>query len=257
MSAAIRRLSGWLLLAVLCGPAAGQSNSLLRQMTPAAGAPTSQPARGGPVIGGAPPATGPGVAVTGPEIPAENVVLQAVSPIAVDPPEPQTIRVHDLVTIIVREDKQSLSDARSQSDKKWQIDSEFTRWFRLNPEDHLVGQEFDDPVPGVKFDYDSKYNGKGVLNRKDSLVLRITAEVIDVKPNGNLVLEAKKRIKNDEDEQIVTLTGACRARDVTPQNTVLSTQMADVVINSSNTGMVRDATRRGWLKKLVDFLRPI
>ena len=85
---------------------------------------------------------------------------------------------------------------------------------------------------------------------------RIQARVIDVKPNGNLVLEARKRITVDEEDQIATLSGVCRSKDVTAQNSVLSTQVADLEISVSHTGAARDASRRGWAMRLFDLLRP-
>jgi flagellar L-ring protein precursor FlgH len=77
-----------------------------------------------------------------------------------------------------------------------------------------------------------------------------------VKPNGNLVLEAKKNVQIGDDEgYTISLTGECRGEDVTPQNTVLSTQVADAEIKVENRGAAKDASQRGWLKKLGDKLR--
>jgi flagellar L-ring protein precursor FlgH len=187
----------------------------------------------------------------------KNPVLLAASPIAVAAPELRQHRVHDLVTIIVREDKRSVSDARLNSQKKWEVDSELKRWFRFSFHDDLVGREFADPQPGIDFTFDNKYDGKGKVDRTDTLVLRITAQIVDVKPNGLLVLEARKTIEHDEERQCVTLTGSCRSEDVTAQNTVLSTQVADLEIRAEHKGAARDAARRGWLMRLIDLARPI
>ncbi|QOJ14720.1 MAG: flagellar basal body L-ring protein FlgH [Planctomycetia bacterium] len=188
--------------------------------------------------------------------PSPNPDLAAVSTFAVELPQPETIQVHDFVTIIIREDKTATSDAKTTSDKKWDVQSELAKWVRLNPENRLIPQSFSDGTPAVDFNFQDKWEGTGKVNRKDSLVTRITAEVIDVKPNGNLVLEARKSIRMDEEEQVALLTGMCRSRDVSPQNTVLSTQLADVRIDIAHSGAARDAANRGWLKRAVDFLRP-
>lgn len=185
-----------------------------------------------------------------------NPTLEFVSPYAVVVPPPETVKVHDLVTIIVREDKSATSDSKLTTDKKWDFASDLTKFIRLNEQDKLVPQNFPEGTPAIDFNWKDKWEGTGKVERKDALVTRITAEVIDVKPNGNLVLEARKRIKIDEDEQIATLTGVCRSKDMTAQNTVLSTQVADVQINIEHSGAARDAARRGWLKRAADFLRP-
>jgi flagellar L-ring protein precursor FlgH len=188
--------------------------------------------------------------------PAVNPVLKSASLIAVELPEPEKLQVHDLVTIVVREDKRFQTDSKLKSEKDWTIDAELSKWFRLDTRDHLVGQAFADPTPGIGFDLQNDYEGKGKVDRQDVLTLRIQAEVIDVKPNGNLVLEARKRITVDEDDQIATLTGVCRGEDITAQNTVLSTQVADLVVDVRHTGAARDAARRGWLMRGFDLLRP-
>ena len=89
-----------------------------------------------------------------------------------------------------------------------------------------------------------------------SIIMRVTAEVVDVKPNGTLVLQARQRIKTDDEEQTFTLTGTCRAEDITPDNTVLSTQLFDKDVTKIHTGAVRDTTKRGLLTKLLDVLNP-
>lgn len=243
-------------LLCLCGVsiALAQNNSLLqrgRSLRPAGDATSTQPAAHSIAPAGtavhAPPPGGSSAA---------NAGLRAASLIAVELPEPKRIGVHDLITIIVREDKTSVTDAKSQSDKDWKITSGLDKWFRLNLHDHLVAQTFPDS-PGVEFDFKSQYGGKGKIDRKDSFTMRITASVIDVKPNGNLVIEARKKIKIDEEEQVITLTGICRSEDVTAQNTVLSTQLADLELRAEHDGAARDAERRGWIKRLVDALRPM
>ncbi|MBL8880379.1 MAG: flagellar basal body L-ring protein FlgH [Phycisphaerales bacterium] len=236
--------------------AAAQSNSLMNRGQ-ALGAPngraTTQP------VGHSSAPTGTALVVVpqaGAAMKGANPALRATSLIAVEMPEPKRVAVHDLVTIIVREDKTSVTDAKSQSDKDWKVTSGLDKWFRLNLHDQLVAQTLADS-PGVEFDFKSAYGGKGKIDRKDSFTMRITARVIDVKPNGTLVVEARKKIKIDEEEQVITLTGVCRSEDVTAQNTVLSTQLADLELRAEHDGTARDAERRGFIKRIVDALRPI
>jgi flagellar L-ring protein precursor FlgH len=77
-----------------------------------------------------------------------------------------------------------------------------------------------------------------------------------VKPNGTLVLQARKKIKNDEEEQILLCSGICRVEDITPDNTVLSTQLFDLEFTKTNKGQVRNTTRTGLIHKLLDFVNP-
>lgn len=188
--------------------------------------------------------------------PPPNPTLLAASLIAVEVKPPKKIRVNDLVTVIIREDKRSLSDSKLETEKKWDLASTLNAWVRLNPQHNLVPQIFNNGSPNIDYAMDNKYDGNGKLERKDSLTTRITATVIDVKPNGLLVLEDVKSIRTDEDVQVIRLTGICRSEDVTPENTILSTQLAKASIATEHKGPAKDASTRGWLMRAFDFLRP-
>ena len=94
------------------------------------------------------------------------------------------------------------------------------------------------------------------MDRSDTLTARITAEILDVKPNGTIVLQARKHIKTDDEEQQFILSGICRAEDIGTDNTVLSTQMYDLSLQKNSKGDVRESTERGNLPKLLDFINP-
>jgi flagellar L-ring protein precursor FlgH len=256
------RWFGFVLVATLGATVgAGQNNSMLSgegatEAQPAERA--GEPAAGQRVI----PLTGATASQRPRETPretapVENPTIHARSPYAVAPPEPREFQIGDIVTIIVREIRESSSEADLKEEKEWTLESALNKWIRLNGDNNLVPQNFEEGTPGVDFNFSNEYEGTGESEREDTLTLRISARVVDIKPNNVLVVEAKKRIKVDEDEQITTLIGKCRTEDVTATNTVLSTQMADVEIVASNTGPVRDGTRRGWLMRLFDLIRPL
>ena len=101
------------------------------------------------------------------------------------------------------------------------------------------------------------FKGEATVDRTDSYTQRVGAEVIDVKPNGTLVLQAMKTIQTDEEEQSVILSGVCRAEDITAgDNTVLSTALHDHELTKTHRGSVRNATRKGWGGKLLDAISP-
>lgn len=248
-----------LVAAASCPAADAQRNSLFgRSGGKISPTPITQPTTGIPevLLPASPTLVYPQVAPDdGP--PPPNEVLLAASLIAVEAPQPRKIKVHDRITIVIREEKRSTSDSDLKREKKWEIAAELKKWIRLNESNKLVPQVFPAGNPAIDLEYDDKYEGKGQVGRKDTLITRVTATVIDVKPNGDLVLEAKKDIRIDADRQVITLTGICRSGDVTAQNTVLSTQLADAKIDIQHSGPARDATRRGWLAQIWDFLRPL
>ena len=100
------------------------------------------------------------------------------------------------------------------------------------------------------------FKGEATVDRSDSVIARITAEVVDVKPNGTLVVQARKKIKTDEEEQTLLCSGICRAEDITPDNTVLSTQLFDLEFTKMNKGQVQNTTKTCLIHKLLDFVNP-
>jgi len=111
-------------------------------------------------------------------------------------------------------------------------------------------------APNINLTGSRNFKGEATVDRTDSVIMRVTAKVIDVKPNGTLVLEARKKIKNDEEEQTLVCSGICRVEDLTPDNTVLSTQLYDLDFTKTNKGQVQTTTRTGLVHKLLDFINP-
>ncbi|MBK9129118.1 MAG: flagellar basal body L-ring protein FlgH [Phycisphaerales bacterium] len=262
-----QRLHWVLLIAALAAAYAtksahAQRNTLFGGGRIAPPAPTSQPAvrpanpvaarglTGSPAIARLRAANG-----AGGQKPKPNEMLLVVSPIAVDAPEPEKIKVNDQVTIIVRESKTATSDSKLESKRDWQHEWALEEWIRLSGVVGLAPAQFQAGRPSVLFKYKNDWSGDGKYDRKDELTTRIQATVIDVKPNGVLTLEATKGIQIDEEGYTIRLVGECRSRDVTPQNTILSTQVAGLSVDVKHTGAVKDAAERGWLMKALDFLK--
>lgn len=182
--------------------------------------------------------------------------LSQVSFFHVPPPEPRTIKKHDLITIIIREESQSKSDAKANMKREAEFDARLEEFIKFASGLQITGGGVTNPVPSIKASGEREFKGNGNVDRRDSFTARIQAEVVDVKPNGTLVVQARKRIKNDEDEQTFILSGVCRAEDVTADNSLLSTQLFDLELTKSTRGPVRDSTKRGNIHKFLDWLNP-
>jgi flagellar L-ring protein precursor FlgH len=184
----------------------------------------------------------------------DNPALQANSLFAVQLPAPRVFKVHDLVTIVINEQRQYKHDADLETKKDFDIDAKLDEWFRIH--DHSWYQQtFPNGKPQIKGSYAQNLKDSGNTQRTDQLTTRITVEIIDIKPNGTLTLKGRKTIKTDDEEQHLTLTGTCRAEDVGPDNTILSTKVHDLNIDAQSKGSVKDATQRGWLDKLLGKIK--
>ncbi|HEY7090182.1 MAG TPA: flagellar basal body L-ring protein FlgH [Tepidisphaeraceae bacterium] len=186
-----------------------------------------------------------------------QATLGHVSYLAVPDPVPRTIKQHDLVTIIVREQSEMKSEGTTDLKKNADLQATLEEWIKLSIHNLEIqgGAQGPNP-PSVKASGKRDFKGEATVDRTDSLTMRVTAEVLDVKPNGTLFLQARQRVKTDEEEQTFILSGICRAEDVTVDNTILSTQMFDKDLVKTNKGAVRDTTKRGWIPRILDVLNP-
>jgi len=184
-----------------------------------------------------------------------QVMPSQVSFLAVPKPEPRTLKRHDLVTVVVREQSEITSKGTNNMTRDSEFDAKINNFIKLRPKDFtIVGLPQASQVPEINLSGTRSFQGQGEVDRSDSFTARITAEVVDVKPNGTVVLQARKRIKSDEEEQQFILTGVCRAEDIAADNSILSTQLYDLELQTNHMGDVRNATRRGLLGKLLDAI---
>jgi flagellar L-ring protein precursor FlgH len=193
----------------------------------------------------------------GPQASAYQAQLKDVSYTAVPMPEPKVIKRHDLVTIIVREESQYSSEGNAETTREANLEAAITEFVKLKLNNlELEGGAIGPVPPSIAMNGTREFTGEGTVDRADRFTARITAEVLDVKPNGTLVLQARKRIRTDDEEQVFTLSGTCRAEDITADNTILSTALHDQELTKTHKGTVRNATRRGWGGKLLDAISP-
>ncbi|MCX7726069.1 MAG: flagellar basal body L-ring protein FlgH, partial [Chitinispirillaceae bacterium] len=103
---------------------------------------------------------------------------------------------------------------------------------------------------GSKVDYD----GKGGTSRQGNLVATISARVVKVLDNGNLVIEGSKVVEINDEKEIIKITGIVRPQDVKRDNTILSTNIADAQITYTGKGVVNTGRRPGLLARFLNWL---
>lgn len=181
--------------------------------------------------------------------PEINAELHAYSLTVVEAPKPKTFEQHDLVTIVISETSQQSSTQKLDAKKTTTFKADVKKFPDLMKflEAQLVNG---DSAVGLDLSSGQQVKGDGKYQRDDRFVDRITAEIIDVKPNGRLTLEARRTIQKDEEVQMLVLVGECRREDVTEHNTILSSQLASLTLRVENEGHVKDAANKGWITRV-------
>ena len=84
----------------------------------------------------------------------------------------------------------------------------------------------------------------------------ITAKVVEILPNGNLVLESRKEITVNNEKQILVFQGMARPEDIAMDNSIMSDKVADSRVFFVGDGVLQDKQRPGWLVRLLDKIWP-
>lgn len=184
------------------------------------------------------------------------ILIEEVSLTYIPEPELRTYQKHDIITIIIDEvssqtSSQSLETkkiSKSSVELNAMIDLLKLLELQVNTNPRFSNRTLLDA------DAKRKFTGEGDYERKDKFSARITATVLEVKPNGSLVLEAQKRIQKDEEIQTLIIAGLARTEDITTQNTILSSQLANLTLAVENEGDVKDASGKGIITEFLDML---
>ena len=171
------------------------------------------------------------------------------------PQEVNEVRLNDLITVIVDEKSMVISEGEMDRKKKAHGDLKLSDWILFKglaiiPDPQTLGE------PHIRGEVDNKMRSEAGLETRDSMKFHIACRVVDIRPNGNLVLEGRRTISNNNEIWEQSLTGEIRPKDVLPNNTVLSESVAELRIDKRESGHVRDGYRRGWVLKWLDKWQP-
>ena len=163
----------------------------------------------------------------------------------------KAVRLHDVVSIVVTESLAASTDGQVKNSRASNATSGLTSLFGAlkasNALQNLVGMNAT-----------SGLSAQGQSTTNSSLATTFGGEVVDVLPNGMLVVQATRQLTFSQQTQLIKLRGLVRPEDVSSQNQVLSTAMTDLELEVTGKGIVNDSTYRQnpivrFLEKLLVF----
>jgi flagellar L-ring protein precursor FlgH len=101
-----------------------------------------------------------------------------------------------------------------------------------------------------------KFEGKGETGRRSILSARVAARVVEVLPNGDLRVEAQKMVKINKEDEMLTLSGIIRRRDISADNAVPTTMVGDLKVTLNGKGVASADNAPGWLFRLFEKISP-
>ena len=98
------------------------------------------------------------------------------------------------------------------------------------------------------------FKANGSIANTNNVHARMTAQVLEVKTNGNLIISGTQSIKQNGEELKITVSGIVRTEDITSDNTVLSSSIGDAKIRVDGSGPIAGKQRQGILSQIFNFL---
>lgn len=161
-------------------------------------------------------------------------------------------KVGDLVTIIVSETQDLKNEESSDISKKSSVD-----WQVKNFD---VAPNAFSTLPRLAASSDDAFNGAANYTKKGKFTARLTATVVDVLPNGNLVLQGKREIRIDKETKFLEFGGIVRRYDLKGDNSVASELVANARVSYRGQGPLTNGTNRrglgGWVHDAIDWVWP-
>ncbi len=149
----------------------------------------------------------------------------------------KAVHVHDVVSIMVYENLQAETGGTVKNSRGSSMSSSISALFGLkspsNALQNLINQTSS-----------SSLNAQGQSVSNSSLTTTLGGEVVDVLPNGMLVVQAVRQVAFNQQTQVIRLRGLVRSEDISPTNQVLSTAITDLELEVVGKGIINDATYR-------------
>ena len=152
-------------------------------------------------------------------------------------------RVGDILTVLLAEETNAFKSTNASTSR----DSDITL---LDP--IIAGRPVTrggNPILNTDLESSQSFEGQGEAAQSNLLEGSITVTVADVLPNGNLIVQGEKWIRINRGEEFIQLRGIVRPVDISADNTVFSTQVADAELAYGGTGQVARSTAQGWFSR--------
>jgi len=146
-------------------------------------------------------------------------------------------QVYDLVTILVSDKASAVSTGATNTTRKSSVKASVAS--AVLPKNAAAAL-----ANLATTSNNQQLQGQGTTSRESTLTTTVTAEVTDVLPNGNLVIQGQKEISVNAEKQVITVRGIVRPDDLSPGNSIPSDRIARMEVRVNGRGVVNDAVKR-------------
>jgi flagellar L-ring protein precursor FlgH len=153
--------------------------------------------------------------------------------------------VGDVITVTLSERTVSRKSSGVSTSKNSGV--EFNSGPLLGQNPTLKGRDL-----STSLEQDRTFNGNADADQSNSLQGNITVTVAEILPNGNLIVRGEKWITLNRGDEFIRISGIVRPDDIAPDNTIVSTRLANAKISYSGTGELASTQSMGWLSRFFN-----
>ena len=162
--------------------------------------------------------------------------------------------VGDIVTISVVESAQAYKNATTKTARDSALEANWTGVFETLAKNFTVNGA---ALPNSNtINFTNGFDGQGQTSRTSTMTAYLTARVVSVLPNGQMVIRGAREVQVNIETQYFFVQGVIRPEDISSNNTILSTYIADARIELTGYGAVSDKQRPGWMVRILDYVWP-
>lgn len=162
--------------------------------------------------------------------------------------------VGDIITVLVQESNSASKENSTKTSKSSSVDAGLDTIFYSPGVNKLLTKGGE--LPAIKFGGSQSFDGGGKINNSETITARIAVRVVDVQPNGNMIIEGRRETFVGGEKQEAVLRGIIRGEDVTANNTVFSYNITEASIKFTGKGTISDNVRKGWLHRVWEKVTP-
>jgi len=168
-----------------------------------------------------------------------DATLGPISPIA----DKTARKSGDLITVLIVENQAVKNEETSQLRRATTLDYALEN-FDIKPNAF-------NPLPRIGASSQDDFNGTANVEKNGEFNARITAIVMDVLPNGNMIIKGRREIQVDYEVKVIEFSGVIRRFDIKADNTIQSELVAEARVSYSGDGQLTDTTSRRGLGNVI------
>lgn len=165
-------------------------------------------------------------------------------------------RVGDILTVVISLDEKAQLQNQTKRSRQNSDNADLSNFFGVDGHMHNWFGNTVDPTSLVKMGSDMSNEGKGSVDRSEKISLRIAATIVQVLPNGNLVLAGKQQMAVNFDMRELQISGVIRPEDIASDNTVKYDQIAEARVAYGGHGIIQDVQQPRIGSQIFDIVMP-